>query len=101
MLGGAWRPHCRGGLVITDGGVPVAAVGCCASAETGASAAAPSAPPTPLTNPRRDGAERMATFLVMSVSSRLIGGFRYFQLLRKKRGSSSGYGLKLSCFDKP
>src|SRR5450631_4527507 len=69
ISGGAWRPHCRGGLVMTDGGVPVAAAGCCARATAGARAAAPIVPTSPLTMLRLDA----AGILVMLVSSRLVG----------------------------
>jgi hypothetical protein len=70
---------------MTEGGVPVAALGC-ARMVVGASAAAPIEPAIPLTTARLDAP---------------VLRYRYFQLARKNLGSSSGYGLKLSCFEKP
>ena len=48
------------GLVITEGGVPVAAVGCCANA-IGASTAVPSEPVMPLITARLDAPVRTRT----------------------------------------
>jgi hypothetical protein len=50
---------------MTDGGVPTAAFGCCASAIPGAKVAAPNVPASTLTKLRLD----VATFTVIFVSS--------------------------------
>ena len=84
MLGGASWPNCRGGLVITDGGVPSAAVGCCALAAV-PSAAAATLPAAPRMTARLDA----PLLPVMSFSSPFVK-CSYFQLARKNRGSSSG-----------
>ena len=36
-----------------------------------------------------------------TIASLRPSGSAYFHFARKNRGSSSGYGLKLSCLDKP